>query len=91
MVRSSNLGLSEQKSNALTTEALSLKVHASLIANLVSTCFSLSVTQAELRKDIMNSIVCPVFKTTTKSKHKNYHPASLTNVAVKTLENNTLK
>ena len=63
-----------------------LKELANFVANPLSVCFNLSVTQGRLPKDWKNAIVSPVFKTGTKHKPENYRPISLTSVVVKILE-----
>ncbi|CAH8447575.1 unnamed protein product [Schistosoma bovis] len=63
-----------------------LKELSNFVANPLSTCFNLSVTQGRLPKDWKNAIVSPVFKTGTKHKPENYRPVSLTSVVVKILE-----
>ncbi|CAI2723786.1 unnamed protein product [Schistosoma spindalis] len=63
-----------------------LKELSSFVANPLSICFKLSVTQGRLPKDWKNAIVSPVFKTGTKHKPENYRPVSLTSVVVKILE-----
>ena len=44
-----------------------LKELTNFIANPLSICFNLSVTQVRLSKDWENAIVSPVFKTDTKN------------------------
>ncbi|CAH8429151.1 unnamed protein product [Schistosoma bovis] len=63
-----------------------LKELSNFVANPLSICFNLSVTQGRLPKDWKNAIVGPVLKTGTKQKPANYRPVSLTSVVVKILE-----